>query len=156
MPLGNKSLFELKLPQQAGKLTFFGTRPNWVVSCIAYTNFHSPRPVFHSPGQIFTRIGERASGSFPACPDLCHHIASLGHSGLTLEMPKISHEIPSPIELKILWNLKKCCGHVICSHPSACSARCWGICSNIDNKMCVLPKIQNQHLEPALCPPMKI
>ena len=31
-----------------------------------YTKFHSPRPVFHSPGQIFTRIGERASASFPA------------------------------------------------------------------------------------------
>ena len=44
---------------QAGKLKFFGTRPNWVVSYIAYTKFHSPRPVFHSPGQIFTRIGER-------------------------------------------------------------------------------------------------
>ena len=51
---------------QAGKLKFFGTRPNWVVSYIAYTKFHSPRPVFHSPGQIFTRIGERASASFPA------------------------------------------------------------------------------------------
>ena len=48
---------------QAGKLKFFGTRPNWVVSYIAYiyidTKFHSPRPVFHSPGQIFTCIGER-------------------------------------------------------------------------------------------------
>ena len=38
-----------------GNLTFFGTRPNWVVSYIAYTKFHSPRPVFDSPGQIFTR-----------------------------------------------------------------------------------------------------
>ena len=45
---------------------FFGTRPNCVVSYIAYTKFHSPRPVFHSPGQIFTRIGEWASASFPA------------------------------------------------------------------------------------------
>ena len=44
----------------------FGTRPNWVVSHIAYTKFHSPRPVFHSPSQIFTRIGERGSASFPA------------------------------------------------------------------------------------------
>ena len=52
---------------QAGKLKFFGTRPNWVVSYIAYTKFHSPRPVFHSPGKIFTRIGERASASFTAC-----------------------------------------------------------------------------------------
>ena len=51
---------------QAGKLTLFGTCPNWVVSYIAYTKFHSPRPVFHSPRQIFTRIGERASASFPA------------------------------------------------------------------------------------------
>ena len=51
---------------QAGKLKFFGTRPNWVVSYIAYTKFHSRRPVFHSPGQIFTHIGERASASFPA------------------------------------------------------------------------------------------
>ena len=53
--------------QQAGKLNFFGTRLNWVVSYIAYAKFHSPRPVFHSPGQIFARIGERASASFPAC-----------------------------------------------------------------------------------------
>ena len=52
---------------QAGKLKYFGTRPNWAVSYIAYTKFHLPRPVFHSPGQIFTRIGERASASFPAC-----------------------------------------------------------------------------------------
>ena len=44
----------------------FGTCPNWVVSYIAYTKFHSPRPVFHSPSQIFTHIGERASASFPA------------------------------------------------------------------------------------------
>ena len=55
---------------QAGKLKIFGTRPNWVVAYIAYTKFHSPRPVFHSPGQIFTRIGERASISFPSCS--CH------------------------------------------------------------------------------------
>ena len=54
---------------QAVKLKFFGTRPNWVVSYIAYTKFHSPRLVFHSPGQIFTRIGERASASFPAWSD---------------------------------------------------------------------------------------
>ena len=52
---------------QAGKLKLFGTRPNWVVSYIAYIKFHSPRPVFRSPGQIFTRIGERASANFPAC-----------------------------------------------------------------------------------------
>ena len=52
---------------QAGKLKIFGTRPNWVVSYIAYKKFHSPIPVFHSPGQIFTRIGEWASASFPAC-----------------------------------------------------------------------------------------
>ena len=52
---------------QAGKQKFFGTRPNWVVSYIAYTKFYSPRPVFHSPGQIFTPIDERASASFPAC-----------------------------------------------------------------------------------------
>ena len=50
---------------QAGKLKFFGTRPNWVVSCIADTKFHSRRPVFHSPSQIFTRIGERALVSQP-------------------------------------------------------------------------------------------
>ena len=55
------------IPMQAGKLKIFGTRPNWVVSCIAYTKFHSPNPVFHSPNQIFTRIGDRASASFPAC-----------------------------------------------------------------------------------------
>ena len=52
---------------QAGKLKFVGTCPKWVVSCIAYTKFHSPRPVFHSPNQIFTRIGERPSTSFQAC-----------------------------------------------------------------------------------------
>ena len=51
---------------QAEKLNFFGTHPNWAVSYIAYTKFHLPRPVFHSPGQSFTRIGERASASFPA------------------------------------------------------------------------------------------
>ena len=45
------------IEKQAGKLTVFGTCPNWVVSYIAYTKFHSPRPVFHSPGQIFTCIG---------------------------------------------------------------------------------------------------
>ena len=61
------SHYFFKLLLQAGKLHFFGTRLNWVVSYIAYTKFHSPRPVFHSPGQIFTRIGERASASFPAC-----------------------------------------------------------------------------------------
>ena len=32
----------------AGKLKIFGSHPNWVVSYIAYTKFHSPRPVFHS------------------------------------------------------------------------------------------------------------
>ena len=56
----------LKLTQ-AGKLIYFGTCPNWVVSYIAYTKFHSPRPVFHSPGQIFTRNGGWASASFLAC-----------------------------------------------------------------------------------------
>ena len=45
--------------KQAEKLKIFGTRLNWVVSYIAITKFHSPRPVFPSPGQIFTRIGER-------------------------------------------------------------------------------------------------
>ena len=40
------------MASQAGKLHFFGTRPNWVVSYIAYTKYHLPRPVFHSPGQI--------------------------------------------------------------------------------------------------------
>ena len=39
---------------------------------LAYTKFHSPRPVFHSPDQIFTRIGEGASGSFPACNYYCN------------------------------------------------------------------------------------
>ena len=57
----------LLLLQAGGKIKFFGTRPNWEVSFIAYTKFRSPRPVFHSPSQIFTRIGERASTSFPAC-----------------------------------------------------------------------------------------
>ena len=53
--------------QQAVKLKFFGTRPNWAVCYIAYTKFHLPRPVLHSPGHIFTPIGEWASASFPAC-----------------------------------------------------------------------------------------
>ena len=44
---------------QAGKLKIFGTRLNWVVSYTADTKFHLPRPVFHSPGQIFTCVGER-------------------------------------------------------------------------------------------------
>ena len=57
---------QVSMDQQAGKQNFFGTRPNWVVSYIAYTKFHSHRPVFHSPGQNFTRIGERASARFPA------------------------------------------------------------------------------------------
>ena len=51
---------------QAGKLKFFGTRPNWAVSYIAYTKFHLPRPVLHLPSYIFTRIGEQVSTSFPA------------------------------------------------------------------------------------------
>ena len=50
---------------QAGKQKIFGTRPNWAVSYIAYTKFNLPRPLSHLPGQIFNRIGERAS--FPAC-----------------------------------------------------------------------------------------
>ena len=37
------------------------------MSYIAYTKFHLTRPVFHSPNQIFTHIGERANASFPAC-----------------------------------------------------------------------------------------
>ena len=80
----------------------FGTRPNWAVSYIAYTKFHLPRPVFHSPGQIFTRIGERASTSFQAClhafrqlditwanvdSDLCHHMVLLGHNELIPSWP---------------------------------------------------------------------
>ena len=44
---------------KAGKLKFFGTRPNWTVSYITYKKFHLPRPVFHLPDQIFTHIGER-------------------------------------------------------------------------------------------------
>ena len=37
---------------------------------IAYPKFHSPRPVFHSPSQISTHIGEQPSASFPACRKL--------------------------------------------------------------------------------------
>ena len=58
--------WQFKDNPQAGKLKFFGTRPNWVVSYIAYAKFHSLRLIFHSPGQIFTHIGEQASASFPA------------------------------------------------------------------------------------------
>ena len=62
-----RNIYIARNAKQAGKLKFFGTLPNWVVSYIAYTKFHSPSPVFHSPNQIFTRIGEQASASFPAC-----------------------------------------------------------------------------------------
>ena len=51
--------------KQAGKLKLFGTRPNWTVFYIACTKFNLPRPVFHLPSQIFTRIGKQASASFP-------------------------------------------------------------------------------------------
>ena len=44
------------------------------VSYIAYTKFHLPRPVFHSPSQIFTRIGKQASTSFPACIKKCDEL----------------------------------------------------------------------------------
>ena len=67
----NVLTFSLKyIPQgliQAGKLKNFGTRPNWVVFYIAYTKFHSPKSVFHSPGQTFTHIVKWASASFSAC-----------------------------------------------------------------------------------------
>ena len=66
MPLDETTI----LAPQAGKLKFFGTRLNWAVSYTAYTKFHLPRPVLHSRGHIFTRIGERASSSFPACTPL--------------------------------------------------------------------------------------
>ena len=61
-------IFTKDTPYLAGweTIKFFGTCPNWVVSYIAYTKFHSPKPVFHSPSQIFTCIGEWASASFPA------------------------------------------------------------------------------------------
>ena len=49
---------------QAEKLKIFGTHPSWAVSCLAYTKFHLPRPVFHSPNQIFTHNGERVSASW--------------------------------------------------------------------------------------------
>ena len=45
----------------------FGTHQNRAVSYIAYTKFHLPRPVIHSPSQIFACIGERPGASFPAC-----------------------------------------------------------------------------------------
>ena len=60
------SVHRLHQNPQARKLKYFCTPPNWVVSYIAYTKFHSARPVFHSPHQIFTRIGKRASASVPA------------------------------------------------------------------------------------------
>ena len=62
---------------RAGKLKIFGTRPNWVVSYIAYTKFHSPKPVFHSSGQIFTRIGQR---QFPSL--MLNEDHTLPHWGL--------------------------------------------------------------------------
>ena len=67
-------------PVQAGKLKVFGTRPIWVVSYIAYTKFHLPRPVFHWPSHIFTGTGERASASFPAWK----YIPYFSHMGTTI------------------------------------------------------------------------
>ena len=34
-----------------------------------YTKFHLPRPIFHLPSSKCTRIGERASVSFPDCSE---------------------------------------------------------------------------------------
>ena len=70
--LQSQSMTNVDLRSQAGKLKFFSTHPNWAVSYIAYTKFHLPRPVLHSPGHIFTRIGEQASASFPARFYHCH------------------------------------------------------------------------------------
>ena len=64
--------------EQAGKLKFFGTRPNWAVFYTTYTKFHLPRPVLHSPGHIFTRIDEQPSASFPAWLNLGPHGQDLG------------------------------------------------------------------------------
>ena len=85
---GAKPLFEAV---QAGKLKFFATRLNWAVSYIAYTKLHLPRPVFHSPGQIFTRIGDvlkLSSGNwrpFYLCLNVLKwHEAHNTYSGLVL------------------------------------------------------------------------
>ena len=53
---------------QCGKLNFWSTRPKTSVPYIMfYKKFHSPRPTFYSPSSKCTRIGERASVSFPHC-----------------------------------------------------------------------------------------
>ena len=84
---------------QAGKLKLFGTRPNWAVYYIAYTKFHLPKPVFHSPDQIFTRFGERASASFPYwyCMSYLH-----------LPTGKWEHRISTYLMKIILWWLLHC------------------------------------------------
>ena len=72
---------------QPGKLKIFGTRPNWVDSYVAYTKFHLPRLVFYSSGQIVTHIGERASTSFPAFPELHLSCTNLSTWNLQINIP---------------------------------------------------------------------
>ena len=62
-----KLLADKMITLQAGKLKFFGTRPNWAVSYIAYTKFHLPRPVYTRPAifSLALAIG-RALVSQPA------------------------------------------------------------------------------------------
>ena len=53
--------WKFKVKVQCGKLNFLSTRPKTEV----YTKFNLPRPIFCSPTSKCTRIGERASVSFP-------------------------------------------------------------------------------------------
>ena len=96
------------------KLKNYGTRPNWVVSYIAHTKFYSRRPVFHSSGQTFTRIGERASASFPAWS------ISIG-SGNGL-VPSGNKPLPEPMLTQIsVWYLYmvQCCPKTVVQSPNA-------------------------------------
>ena len=95
------------------RLKFFGTHLNWIVSYIAYTKFHLPRSVFHSLGQIFSRIGEQASTSFPAwkptdspttmSQGLC---SSLVEGGQALTLPSLGAKWALIIHGTIDWKSK--------------------------------------------------
>ena len=59
---------------QAGKLKNFWHSPELGSLLYSLYTILLPRPVVHSPGQIFTRIGERASATFPACMSTCRYV----------------------------------------------------------------------------------
>ena len=53
------------IKKQCGKLNFWSTRPKTSVPYMFYTKYLSPRPIPYWPSSKCTRIGERASASFP-------------------------------------------------------------------------------------------